>query len=217
MNKQVSAQEAISHIQDGMTILYGGFMGVGTPKILIDALVEQGTKELTVIGNDAATPGAGIGRLISNGQVKKLIASHIGLNPEVAQLMNAGKLQVELVPQGTLVERIRCGGAGIGGFLTQTGLGTEVQEHKQVIQVGTQQYLLELPIRADVAIIRGTVADTLGNVFYRATTKNLNPLAATAADLVIVAAQEIVDPGELDPEKVMTPCVYVNYVVGGES
>ncbi|SCZ78595.1 CoA transferase subunit A [Acidaminobacter hydrogenoformans] len=217
MNKVVELQNAISSIRDGMTILYGGFMGVGTPEILVDALVEKGVRDLTVIGNDAAVPGVGIAKLISNGQVKKLIASHIGLNPEVAQLMNAGKLEVELVPQGTLVERIRCGGAGIGGFLTQTGLGTEVEKGKTIVQANGKDYLLELPIKADVALIRGSVADTIGNVFYRATTKNFNPLAATAAELVIVAAQEIVAPGELDPERVMTPCVYVDYVVGGEA
>lgn len=216
MNKVVSVAQAMNHIKDGMSIMYGGFMGVGTPEILIDGIVSKAVKELTLIGNDAAVPGKGVAKLISGGQVKKLIASHIGLNPEVGQLMNAGQLEVELVPQGTLAEQIRIGGAGIGGFLTPTGIGTSVEAGKTKLEVGGKTYLLELPLKADVAIIRGSIVDTMGNVYYRGTTQNFNPLVAMAADIVIVAAEKLVAPGELTPEWIMTPSVFVDYIVEGE-
>lgn len=216
MNKVVSVAQAMNHIKDGMTIMYGGFMGVGTPEILIDSIVSKAVKELTLIGNDAAVPGKGVAKLISGGQVKKLIASHIGLNPEVGQLMNAGQLEVELVPQGTLAEQIRISGAGIGGFLTPTGIGTSVEAGKTKLEVGGKTYLLELPLKADVAIIRGSIVDTMGNVYYRGTTQNFNPLVAMAADIVIVAAEKVVAPGELTPEWIMTPSVFVDYIVEGE-
>jgi acetate CoA/acetoacetate CoA-transferase alpha subunit len=216
MKKVISVAEAMNHIKDGMTIMYGGFMGVGTPEILIDGIVAKSVKELTLIGNDAAVPGKGVAKLISSGQVKSLIASHIGLNPEVGQLMNSGQLKVELIPQGTLAEQIRSGGAGIGGFLTATGLGTSVEEGKTKLEVGNKTYLLELPLRADVALIRGSIVDEMGNVYYRGTTQNFNPLVAMAADLVIVAAEKLVETGELTPEWIMTPSVFVDYIVVGE-
>ncbi len=216
MNKVISVSQAMDFIEEGMTLMYGGFMGVGTPEILMDALVSKSVKNLTVIGNDGAVPGRGIAKLITNGQVKKLIASHIGLNPEIAKLMNEGQMEVELVPQGTLAEQIRSGGAGIGGFLTPTGIGTEVEIGKTKIEVKGKEYLLELPLRADVALIRGSVVDTLGNVYYRGTTQNFNPLAAMAADIVIVAAEKLVEPEGLAPEWIMTPAVFVDYIVEGE-
>lgn len=216
MNKVISVSQAMDFIKEGTTLMYGGFMGVGTPEILMDGLRFRNVKNLTVIGNDAAVPGKGIAKVISNGQVKRLIASHIGLNPEIATLMNAGELEVELVPQGTLAERIRCGGAGIGGFLTPTGIGTEVEVGKQKLEVGGKNYLLELPLKADVAFIRGSIVDTMGNVYYRGTTQNFNPLVAMAADIVIVAAEKLVEPEELTPEWIMTPAVFVDYIVEGE-
>lgn len=216
MGKLIELNKAMEFIEDGMSVMIGGFMGVGTPKILIDGLVEKGVKGLTVIGNDAGTPGVGIGKLLEGKQVKRLIASHIGLNPEAGRLMNSGEMEVELVPQGTLAERIRIGGAGIGGFLTTTGIGTSVQQDKQMIRVHGKDYLLELPLRAQVALIRGSVVDKSGNVYYNGTTKNFNPSMATAADIVIVAAEKVVETGAIDPNYVMTPGLFVDYIVEGE-
>lgn len=214
--KKVSAKEAVSAINDGAVLMIGGFMAVGTPEILIDALLEKGVKGLTVIGNDSATPDTGIGRLIKAGAVSKLITSHIGLNPLTGQLMNEGKLEVRLVPQGTLAEQIRAAGAGLGGVLTPTGIGTEVQEGKEVIEVDGKAYLLEKPIKADFALIRASIADKQGNLLYQGTTRNFNPLMATAADTVIAAAQRVVPVGGIAPENVMTPCIFVDYLVEGE-
>jgi acetate CoA/acetoacetate CoA-transferase alpha subunit len=214
--KKISAQEAVSKINDGMTVMVGGFMSNGTPEILMDALVEKGVKDLTIIGNDSGTPGTGIGKLIAAGAVKKLIASHIGLNPQTGQLMNEGSLEVVLVPQGTLAEQIRAGGAGLGGVLTPTGLGTAVADGKQIIVVDGKEFLLEKPIHADVALIRGSIVDTDGNIFYKGTTRNFNPLIATAADLVIAAAEEIVPLGGIPAENIVTPGIFVDYIVGGE-
>ncbi|AKL93940.1 butyryl-CoA:acetoacetate CoA-transferase alpha subunit [Clostridium aceticum] len=216
MSKVKSMNEAMSLIKDGMTIMIGGFMGIGTPEIFIDAMVEKGVKDLTIIANDTGLPDKGIGKLIAKKQIKKVIASHIGLNPETGRQMNARELEVELVPQGTLVEQIRCGGAGIGGFLTETGIGTIIEEGKTKIKVGTKEYLLELPLRADLALLRGSIVDKIGNVFYNGSTRNFNPLMATAADMVLVGAEKIVEVGELDPNYVMTPSIFVDYIVGGE-
>ncbi|MDR3305465.1 MAG: CoA transferase subunit A [Clostridiales Family XIII bacterium] len=200
--------------------MVGGFMSCGSPEILMDALVAKGAKNLTVIGNDAGTPGRGIGKLVSAGLVKKLIASHVGLNKEVAQRMNTDietdKIEVQLVPQGTLAEQVRCGSTGVGGFLTRTGVGTIVAEGKQVITLNGVDYLLELPIRADFALIRGNKVDKFGNIVYRGSTVNFNPLMAGAADHVIVGAVEIVETGELDPNAVGTSGILVDTIVGGE-
>lgn len=214
--KKVTAQEAIASIQDGAVIMVGGFMSNGTPEILIDAILEKGIKDLTVIGNDSGTPDTGIGRLVAAGVVKKVIASHIGLNPLAGKLMNEGKMEVQLVPQGTLAEQIRAGGAGLGGILIPTGVGTEIEEGKQKIEVDGKTYLLEKPIKADVALIRASVADEKGNIFYKGTTRNFNPIMATAAELVIAAAEEIVAAGEIQAENVVTPGIFVDYLVGGE-
>ena len=216
MNKIKDINEAVEHIKDGMTVMIGGFMAVGTPEILIDAILDKGIKDLTIIANDTGLLDRGIGKLIINKRVKKVIASHIGLNPETGRQMNAKELIVNLVPQGTLIEQIRCGGAGIGGFLTETGVGTIIEEGKQKMKLGDKEYLLELPLRADIALIRGSVVDKDGNIFYNGSTRNFNPLIATAADLVIVGAEKIVEVGELDPNYVMTPGIFVDYIVGGE-
>ncbi len=213
--KLVSMEEAISHIKDGMTIHVGGFLACGTPESIVTALVEKGVKDLTIVCNDTAFVDKGVGRLIVNNQVKKVIASHIGTNPETGRKMQAGEMEVELVPQGTLAERIRAAGYGLGGILTPTGVGTIVQQGKQVINVDGKDYLLEKPIKADVALILGTTVDEMGNVICAKTTKNFNPLMATAADLVIVEAAEIVPFGSLDPDNLDISRIFVNYIVKG--
>ena len=216
MDKVKTIDNVMESIKDGMVVMIGGFMGVGTPEFIIDAMIKKNVKDLTIIANDTSFPDRGLGRLIVNKQVKKVIASHIGLNPETGRQMNNGELEVKLIPQGTLVEQIRCGGAGIGGFLTETGIGTIVEEGKEIIKVGNKEYLLELPLRADVAVIGGSIVDRQGNVFYNASTRNFNPIIATAADIVIVGAEKIVEVGELDPNHVMTPGIFVDYIVGSE-
>lgn len=214
--KKITAQQAAEFVKDGMTVMVGGFMSNGTPQILMDALVAKGVKNLTIIANDSGTPGDGIGKLIAAGAVKKLIASHIGLNPQTGQLMNEGVVEVCLVPQGTLAEQIRAAGAGLGGVLTPTGLGTEVAAGKQTVTVDGTEFLLEKPLRADVALLRGSVIDEDGNIFYKGTTRNFNPMMATAADIVIAAAEQIVPAGGIQGENVATPGIFVDYVVGGE-
>lgn len=213
MNKEIHIDDALAGIKSSMTIMSNGFMGVKSPETIIDAIVEKGLKDLILISTDTATPGVGAGKLIHNRNVKKLYASHIGLNPETGALMNSGDLEVELIPQGTLAERIRCGGSGLGGVLTPTGIGTVVEEGKQKIKVDGKDYLLELPLHADVAIIKASVCDRAGNVFYRGTSKNFSTVMAMAADYVIVEADEIVEIGELGPEQIMTPGILVNSVV----
>jgi acetate CoA/acetoacetate CoA-transferase alpha subunit len=219
-NKCMTASEAVSGVCDGATIMVGGFMACGTPEILIDALVAKNPRNLTVICNDAGVPGRGVGKLLSNGQIKKLIASHVGLNPEVAQRMNTDvvedRLECVLVPQGTLAERVRAGGAGLGGFLTPTGVGTIVAEGKETVHVDGRAYLLEKPLRADFALLRGTVSDKFGNTTYNGTTRTFNPMMATAADYVIVGTCEIVEIGELDPNHVVTSGIFIDAIVGGE-
>ncbi len=219
-NKTKTVYEAVENIKDGAVIMVGGFMATGTPEIIIDALVKKNIKNLTVICNDAGVPGRGVGKLLSNGQINTLIASHVGLNPEVAQRMNTDveedKLNCILIPQGTLAERIRAGGSGLGGFLTPTGVGTIVSEDKQVITIKGRDYLLEEPLRADFALIRGSVTDRFGNTIYNCSTRNFNPLMAMAADAVIVGTEKIVEIGELDPNFVMTSGIFIDVVVGGE-
>lgn len=214
--KRISLDQALSYITDGATIMIGGFVSVGVPGILVEGIAKKGCKNLTVITNDTGRPNELVGRLIHEGCVKKLIASHIGLNGEAGAQMRAGTLEVELVPQGTLAERIRSGGAGLGGILTPVGLGTEVAAGKPVIQTGGQDYLLETPLRADVALLKASVADESGNLWYRGTTRNFNPVMATAADVVIAACEEIVPVGTFQPENIVTPGMYVDFLVGGE-
>jgi acetate CoA/acetoacetate CoA-transferase alpha subunit len=215
-----SADEAVAPIKDGSVIMVGGFMACGTPEILIDALVKKRVKNLTVICDDGGWPDKGVGRLISNGQVKHLIASHVGLNPEVARRSNTGaasdKLELTLVPQGTLAERIRAGGAGLGGVLTPTGVGTLIAEGKQVVNIDGKDFLLEKPLRADFALIRASKIDKFGNSVFYGTTRNFNPMMATAADYVIAGACEIVETGSIDPNAIHVSGVLVDAIVGGE-
>lgn len=213
MKKVVSLEEAMDKIKDGMTIMIGGFMACGTPEKFMDKLVEKGVKDLTIIGNDAGFPDRGIGKLVSNKQVKKIIASHVGLNPEIAVQMNSGEIDCQLVPQGTLAEQIRAGGNGLGGFLTPTGVGTIVEEGKQKIEIDGITYLLEKPLKADVALIGASKSDKKGNLYYNKSTKNFNPLMATAAEVVIAGAEELVEVGEIKADDVMTPHIFVDYIV----
>ena len=215
MAKIISAAEAAAKVQDGMTVMVGGFLGCGTPQILVDQLLAQGTKDLTLVCNDTAFPDAGVGKLVVSRQFKKVIVSHIGTNPETGRQMNASELDVDLVPQGTLAERIRSAGFGLGGILTPTGVGTPVEAGKQKLTIDGKDYLLELPIKADVALVKAYKADKAGNLVFRKAARNFNPLMATAADLVIVEAQNIVEIGEIDPDEVMTPGIFVNYLVQG--
>jgi acetate CoA/acetoacetate CoA-transferase alpha subunit len=213
MEKSILIQDVKKFFRDEMTIMYGGFMGVGTPDELVQALLYQGANNLTLIGNDTAFPETGVGPLIANKRVRKLIASHIGTNPETGRQMIAGELEVELVPQGTLAERIRCGGAGLGGILTETGVGTIVAEGKTRQIFNGVEYLVERPLRADIAIIKAKKADRAGNLVYEKAARNFNPLMALAADLVIVEVEELVEVGEIDPEIVVTPGIVVDRIV----
>ncbi|MBT2727260.1 acetate CoA-transferase subunit alpha [Bacillus sp. ISL-75] len=217
MNKIISIEEISSILTDGMTIMAGGFMGVGTPQELVTALLEADVKDLTLIANDTAFIETGVGPLIVNKRVKKVIASHIGTNPETGKQMIAGELEVELVPQGTLAERVRAGGSGLGGVLTPTGVGTVVEEGKEKITVDGREYLLEKPLRAEVALLKAYKADKAGNLVYHRSARNFNPLMALAADLVIVQVEQIVEVGEIDPDEVMTPGILIDkiFVQGG--
>ena len=205
--------EAVALIPDGARLMIGGFMGVGTPERVVDELVRQRKRDLTVIGNDTAMPGLGIGKLVSAKLVRKVIASHIGLNPETQKMMLGGEMEVELVPQGTLIERIRAAGYGLGGILTSTGVGTVVEEGKRKIEVDGREYLLETALRADFALLQATLADYLGNLTYTLTTRNFNPVIAMAAATVIADAEHIVPVGVIPPDEVMTPAPLVDYLV----
>jgi acetate CoA/acetoacetate CoA-transferase alpha subunit len=215
MNKVVTLDALKPLLKDGMSIMIGGFIGNGTPEKLVDLLIEENIKDLTIIGNDTGFTDKGIGRLVVKGLVKKAIVSHVGTNPETGRLMNEGKMEVELVPQGTLIERIRSAGAGLGGVLTPTGVGTIVEDGKQKLEINGREYLLELPLKADLALVRGSIVDEFGNIFYAGTTRNFNPIIATAADKVIVEAESLVECGNLDAELVMTPGVLVDYIIEG--
>ena len=219
-NKIMTAEQAVAPIGDGAVIMIAGFMNCGTPEILVDALVAKGVKNLTIIGNDAGFPDRGRGKLIHAGLVKRLIVSHVGLNPEVGKRMNTDveedKIICDLVPQGTIAERIRAAGCGLGGILTPTGVGTIVAEGKQVINVQGRDYLLEEPLRADFALVRGSKVDKFGNICFHGTTVNFNPLMAAAADHVIVGAVDIVEVGELDPNQIAVSGILVDTIVGGE-
>jgi len=214
-SKVKTMAEAMNAIKDGQSVMISGFTFAGTPELLIDALIEKGVKDLTLISNDTGTAEFGIGKLVVAKMVKKLITSHIGLNKESGRQMTAGEMEVSLVPQGTLAEQIRTAGAGLGGFLTPTGVGTVVEEGKQKINIEGKDYILELPLRAEVALIKAYKADKYGNLTYRRAARNFNPIMATAADLVIVEAEHIVEVGELDPEIVFTPGIMVDMIVQG--
>lgn len=214
MKKFVSAKEAINLIKDGASIMIGGFLSCGAPDKLIDELVEQNKKNLTLICNDTSYPDVDKGKLITNRLAKKLIAAHIGTNPETGRQMQNKELDVELVPMGTLVEKIRAKGAGLGGVLTQTGLGTILEDHKETVEVDGKKFIFEKPLGADFALIYGTKADKYGNVSFYGTTRNFNTVMATAADTVIVQADEIVEC--LDPNEVVIPGLFIDYIVKRE-
>jgi acetate CoA/acetoacetate CoA-transferase alpha subunit len=214
--KTIALKDAVAMIPDGASLMIGGFMGVGTPERLIDELVRQGKRGLTVIANDTAMPGRGIGKLVSAGLVGRTVASHIGLNPETQQQMIAGKVAVDLIPQGTLIERIRAGGFGLGGILTPTGVGTVVEEGKRRIEIDGKSYLLETALRADFALVHAFLADYLGNLSYALTARNFNPVIAMAGDTVIATAEHIVPVGVIAPDHVMTPAPIVDYLIANE-
>jgi acetate CoA/acetoacetate CoA-transferase alpha subunit len=211
--KAVSLEQAVAMIPPGASMMVGGFMGVGTPERLVDELVRQRKSQLTVIANDAATPGKGIGKLFDSGLVSNVVASHIGLNPKVQEQMLAKKISVDLVPQGTLIERIRAAGFGLGGVLTPTGVDTVVEQGKRRIDVEGKVYLLETPLRSQFALIHAFLADHLGNLSYALTGRNFNPVIAMAADTVIVTAEHIVPVGVIAPDHVVTPAPLVDYLV----
>ena len=211
--KTIALEQAAALIPDGTSVMIGGFMGVGTPERLIDELVRRGTGGLTVIANDTAMPGVGIGKLMRAGLVRRAVVSQIGLNPETQQQMIAGKTDVDLVPQGTLIERIRAGGCGLGGVLTETGVGTVVEKGKRTITLDGTTYLVEPALRADFALVSAFLADYLGNLTYALTARNFNPVIAMAADAVIVDAEHIVPTGVIPPDHVMTPAPLVDYLV----
>lgn len=213
MRSSVSPARAAEIVPDGATVMIGGFMGVGTPQRLIDALVSRGACDLTVIANDTARPGVGIGKLIGAGCVSKVITSHIGTNPETQRRMIAGEIEVELVPQGTLAERIRAAGAGLGGVLTPTGVGTLAAEGKELVQVAGRSYLLETALGAEFALIASRSADYMGNLVYSLTARNFNPLMALAASCVIAEPNEVVPTGILPPDAIHTPGVLVDHLV----
>jgi acetate CoA/acetoacetate CoA-transferase alpha subunit len=211
--RTISLDRSVAMIPDGASLMIGGFMAVGTPERLIDEIVRQKKRDLSVIANDTAVPGKGIGKLVDAKLVRKAIVSHIGLNPETQRQMLAQELEVELVPQGTLIERIRAGGHGLGGVLTQTGIGTPVEEGKKRIDVNGVAYLLETPLRADFSLVQAFLADYLGNLSYALTARNFNPLMAMSAETVIVCAEHIVPVGVISPDHVVTPAPLVDYLI----
>lgn len=213
MGKLSSVESVLNRVPDGTVLMIGGFLAVGSPEVLIDALVKKGVKDLTVVANDTSFEEKGIGKLVVTKQISKLIVSHIGTNPETGRQMNAGETEVELVPQGTLAERIRAAGHGLGGILTPTGIGTVVEEGKSKIKVGDKEYLLEVPIKADVAFIKAHKADKKGNLVFRYSSRNFNPLMALAADFVVAEVEEYVEVGDIKPDEVMLPGIFVDAVI----
>ncbi|HEX9140286.1 MAG TPA: 3-oxoacid CoA-transferase subunit A [Steroidobacteraceae bacterium] len=212
----IKVANAVAAVPEGATLMIGGFMGVGSPHRLIDELVRQGKSGLTIIANDTARPGFAIGKLIGAKLVRRVVTSHIGTNPETQRQMLAGELEVELVPQGTLAERIRAGGYGLGGVLTPTGVGTTVAQGKRTLEIDGKIYLLEMPLRAKFALLNARRADHIGNLTYGMTARNFNPLMAMAADVVMAESREIVPVGVISPDEVMTPAVLVDYLIARE-
>lgn len=213
MAQLVNTAEAVSKIQNGMTVMVGGFLGCGIPEQLLEAVCHKEAKELTVIANDTGILGDAMSQLIVKRCARKVIASHIGTNKETGRQMTAGELEVQLVPQGTLIEQIRAAGSGLGGILTPTGIGTVVEEGKQKLVINGTEYLLELPIHADIALLNAYKADKAGNLVYRRSARNFNPIIAMAADIIIAQVDHIVEEGEIDPDEVMTPGIFVDYLV----
>jgi len=213
MNKSISINDVVSMVKDGMKLMIGGFLANGTPESIVDALVKSGVKDLTIIANDTAFPEKGLGKLVANKQVKKVITSHIGTNAATIEQLNAKELEIEFSPQGTLAERVRAGGSGLGGVLTATGLGTIVADGKEIINVDGKDFILEKPLRADIAFIGASISDKEGNLVYLGTSKNFNPLMAMAADTVVVEAKEIVEVGTISMEQVHTPAIFVDHIL----
>ncbi len=213
MNKLSQKEDILALLSDGMTIMVGGFLANGAAEKVIDYICDSEVKDLTVVANDAGFADKGVGKLLISGKVKCFIASHIGTLPYVGEKMNSGELEVVFVPQGTLAERIRCGGGGLGGVLTAVGLGTLVEEGKRKIEVDGKEYLLELPLRADLAVIGSSQCDTIGNVVYSGTSQNFNPLMAMAADKVVVEATELLEVGAIAKENVHVPAILVDYII----
>lgn len=216
-NKVITVEQAIEMIPDGATLMIGGFLGDGTPELLVDGLVRSGKKNFTIIANDTAFPDNGIGKLIVNKLVKKVIVSHIGTNPETQKQMIEGTLEVELVPQGTLAEKVRAGGFGLGGILTPTGVGTVVENGKQKITIDGKEYLVEPALKADFALIKAQKADYYGNLFFNFTARNFNPLMAFAGKVTIVQVEELLPVGGLSPNEIHTPHAVVDYIVRGNA
>jgi acetate CoA/acetoacetate CoA-transferase alpha subunit len=215
MRKVVTKNEIKKYFFDGMSLMVGGFMGCGTPEGLVDLVLELGIKDITLIATDTATTERGVGRLIAAKRIKKLYASHIGLNPETGRQMHDGTIEVELVPQGSLAEKIRAGGFGLGGILTPTGIGTVVEEGKQIIEVDGVKFILEKPLKADVSLIRGSTTDFYGNVIYGGTSNNFNQVMATAGNIVIVETEKLVPAGSLNKESIHTQSIFVDYIIKG--
>ena len=212
-DKTTAITDAVAAISDGATVMVGGFGVPGTPFTLIRELVRQGTRDLTIIKNDANEKHLGVDHLLANGQVRKLITSHIGLNPRAIAMMNAGELEVEFCPQGILAERIRAGGAGLKGFLTDIGIDTELARGKRALELEGETVLLETALRADVALVHAARADTFGNLEYAATARNFSPVMAMAADLVIAETEAVVALGNIAPDAVHTPGPFVDRLV----
>lgn len=213
MNKITTLEQALQYIEDEIALMYGGFGGIGNPPTIIDGIIKKGVKNLELIGNDAGFPTIGIGRLVSLGRARKLIASHIGSNPIAGRLMNEGKLEVEFSPQGTLVERIRAGGVGLGGILVDIGVDSIVAEGKPSLEIAGKTFLVESALTADVSIVYAKKADPFGNLLYDKSARNTSPLVAMAGDITIAEAEEIVEIGCLDPEEIVTPGVFVDFVI----
>ena len=217
MNKLITVDQACEKIESGMTVMIGGFLGCGAPELVIDKLIENNIGDLTLISNDTSFPEQNIGKLVVNKLIKKIYTSHIGTNPETGRQLNEKETEVILTPQGTLAEQIRAGGAGLGGIITPTGLGTIVEEGKQIIEIDGNKFIVEKALKADVALLKGSKVDKKGNIYYDQATRNFNPLMAMAADIVIVEADEIVEVGEIPANDVMTPHIFVNYIIDGRA
>jgi acetate CoA/acetoacetate CoA-transferase alpha subunit len=215
MDKLINLQDAVNLVRDGDTIMVGGFLAVGTPERLIDALIEKGVKDLTLVSNDTSFIDRGVGKMVVAKMFRKIYTSHVGTNKETGRQILEGEIEVVLVPQGTLIERIRAGGFGLGGVLTKTGLGTLVEEGKQIVEVDGEKYLLEKPLRANVALLYAEKADIKGNLTFHGATRNFNTYMGAAADISIVEAKDVVQIGELCPDEVIVPGVFVNYIVDG--
>lgn len=206
-------EDVMPFFHDGMTLMFGGFGGIGSPPSLIEAIVEKGICDLHLIGNDTGFPDVGIGRLVTNERVKSLVTSHIGSNPNAGRQLNEGRLQIEFSPQGTLAERIRAGGVGLGGVLVDVGVDTVVEEGKRTIEMNGKMYLVETALTAEVSIVFAKKADPFGNLIFDKSARNMNPHVAMAGDITIVEAEEIVPMGALDPEEIVVPGVYVDHIV----